>query len=419
MISELAPSLLARGYRALPHARARHGDGTDAFPARLLGRRTLVVRGEAGARLLYDESRIRRRGAVPAPLADLLFGRGAVHGLDGDAHRARKQVFLDLLSEAATARLAERVGRGLDEAVHAWGGRPSVRVHDELVDVYGAAVLEWGGTGCRGEEVPRVSRDLAAVVAGFGLRGPAYVRAWRARLRLDRWAQDLVERTRAGQHRAPEGSAVHAFAVGAGAGLPVRVAAVDLLNVLRPTVAVSWPGTFAVLALAEHPDLGRAVTGPDAEAHLRAFAHEVRRCTPFVPALTGLATSGFRWHGHQVRSGDRVLLDVPGTNLHPREWARAADFRPDRFLDADPDPFRFVPQGGGDVTGHRCPGEGVTTELLVETLRRLALTAFTVRAPVVRTDRIPTLPARGLELLDVRPDARLGGPFLSLVDARA
>lgn len=147
MTSELAPSLLTRGYLALPHARARHGDGTDAFAARLLGRRTLVVRGEAGARLLYDESRIRRRGAVPAPLADLLFGRGAVHGLDGDAHRARKQIFLDLLSEAATSRLAERVGRGLDEAVQAWGARPSVRVHDELVDVYGSAVLEWGGTG--------------------------------------------------------------------------------------------------------------------------------------------------------------------------------------------------------------------------------------------------------------------------------
>jgi fatty-acid peroxygenase len=406
MTSDLAPSLLVHGYRALPRARARHRQDGDAFTARLLGQRTLVVRGEEGARLLYDESRIRRRGAVPRPLAALLFGRGAVHGLDGEEHRARKRIFLDLLTDDAVTALGELTAEGLREAVLDWSARDGVRLHDELVRVYGLAVLEWGGTGCRGKEAEAVGRDLADVVAGFGMQGPAYLRAWRARLRVDAWARDLVSRTRAGAHRPPPGSAVHAFALGAGAHLPVPVAAVDLLNVLRPTVAVSWLGTFAALALAEHPELGGPLLGPEPDRHLRAFAQEVRRTTPFVPALTGLSTSGFRWHGLRVRRGDRVLLDVPGTDLHPREWLRATEFRPERFLDETPGPYHLVPQGGGDVEqGHRCPGEGLTMAVLVETLRCLSGTAFTVHGPEVRTDRVPAMPAGGLVVSGVRPRA--------------
>lgn len=409
---DLAPQLLRHGYQAIPRVRAQHAAGADAFAARLLGRRTVVVRGEEGSRALYDESRIRRRGAVPRPLAGLLFGKGAVHGLDGDAHRARKQIFLDLLGDAAVDSLAREVDEGLGRALQEWSFSPQVRLHDGLVRVYGQAVLDWGGTGCRGPEAEQVARDLAAIVAGFGFHGTDYVRAWRARVRSDRWARDLVTRARAGDLHPREGTTLHAFALGAGADLPVRVAAVDLLNVLRPTVAVSWLGTFAALALAEHPELGAALSGPDAQRHLVAFAHEVRRCTPFVPALTGIATAPFRTSGHRVRVGDRILLDVPGTNLDPRHWPEPASFRPERFLDGQPGPYTFVPQGGGEPHGHRCPGEGVTTALLVVTMRHLACTGFTLTSPTVHTDRMPTLPWRGLLMSEVVPGADGSGPFV-------
>jgi len=176
MKSDLATDLLRHGYEALPRARARRGHD-DAFRARLLGRRTLVVRGEEGARLLYDESRIRRRRAVPSPLAALLFGKGAVHGLDGEAHRARKRIFLDLLSDEAVDDLATLVDDALSKALDDWSLAPGVRLHDALVRVYGTAVLAWGGTGCTGREAEEVAHDLSDVVAGFGFRGAAYARA--------------------------------------------------------------------------------------------------------------------------------------------------------------------------------------------------------------------------------------------------
>jgi hypothetical protein len=115
MRTDLAFQFLRRGYAAIPASRPR---GTDAegFRARLLGRPALVVSGESGARPpFYDTSLTRRKGAVPHLLSDLLFGRGAVHGLDDDAHASRKQIFLDIVEEGSVDRLGSRVHEVLEK----------------------------------------------------------------------------------------------------------------------------------------------------------------------------------------------------------------------------------------------------------------------------------------------------------------
>lgn len=182
--------------------------------------------------------------------------------------------------------------------------------------------------------------------------------------------------------------------------LAAPVAAVELLNVLRPTVAVAWPGTFAALALARHPQWRSRVAddAADHEQARRAFGHEVRRTAPFVPALAGRMRADAVVGGVRLRPGDRIVLDVPGTDKDTGSWDAPEEFRPDRFAAGYPDPFTFVPQGGGDpATGHRCPGEPLTVRLLAETLGALAATDYEVVSPAT-TDlgRIPTLPARGL-----------------------
>src|SRR5215210_7626401 len=89
MYREIGVHLVRHGYGAI--ARLREGSGgADWFEARVLGRRALVVRGEEGVRRFYDPELVTRKGAIPAPLRLLLFGRGAVHGLAGSAHRERK-----------------------------------------------------------------------------------------------------------------------------------------------------------------------------------------------------------------------------------------------------------------------------------------------------------------------------------------
>lgn len=403
-LPELSVRLLREGYHALPRLRAGAEDEA-AYPARLGRRRALVVRGEEGARLFYDESLVRRHGAVPAALAGLLFGPGAVHGTDDEVHRARKRLFLEVLTAEQVTLLRERIRTELDRAAATWTDRGSFPLHDELVRVYGAAVLEWAGTGVEAEgagETERVSRDLAAIVAGFGFAPRAYVRGWLARRRVDRWARRVVRAARAGELRPRPGSAVDMLSHGGGRELPLDLAAVELVNVVRPTVAVAWLACDAALALTEHPDWGARLAAEDGDADRAAFADEVRRHYPFVPALAARVRTTWTFRGHRLTPGELVVLDVPGTNHDPARWRRPEEFLPDRFLAKRPDAYEFVPQGGGEPLGHRCPGEGAAQTLLEETLRVLARTAYAVDDARLPLDRIPPLPARGMLLRGVR-----------------
>ena len=71
---------------------------TDVFEARLLGRKTLCMRGRAAAEVFYDPSFFMRHGAAPEPLQKTLLGTTGVQTLDDARHRHRKAMFLALLS---------------------------------------------------------------------------------------------------------------------------------------------------------------------------------------------------------------------------------------------------------------------------------------------------------------------------------
>lgn len=368
MERDLAIALLQKGYRALPGLGAR----AAVVPVRLLGRRALVVRGPEQVRRFYDNDLITRRGAVPPPLAWLLFGRGAIHGLDGAEHLHRKRLFLDLLDDDAARDMAGRVRRRLTNRLRAEAGH-APRVFDLLVEAYGDAALEWAGL----EPDHAVSHRLAAIVDGFGGAGRAYPKAWHARRQIDAWARALVREARAGRHGGTPLAQVAAWRDVKGRLLPVPVAAVELVNLLRPTVAVAYLGAFAVLALDEHPDWLTRLADPDADELRRAFAHEVRRTFPFVPALAGRTRQDSTWGGLRLGRGRRVILDVPGTNLDEASYPGAARFDPERFVDREIGPYDYVPQGGGHAdAGHRCPGEPTTVAILDATLEVFARSSW-------------------------------------------
>jgi fatty-acid peroxygenase len=394
---DLALRLLRQGYDAIPSARG-WPVGRDAFVTRLLGRRALVVRGPEGARLFYDTDRVRREKAAPAALAALLFGRGAVHGLDGREHAERKALMMRVLDPARVDELVRRAGADLDRAALAWSSQEQVVLFDELVRTYGGAVQAWAGTGLTDGDADRLSRELARIVDGFGGAGAAYPRAWSARRRSDRVLRAVLADAREGRTSPPAGSAVRLLADAVGPALPLEVAAVELGNVLRPTVAVAWFGTFAALALTENPSWAARLASDAAVRE--AFAHEVRRFYPFVPALAGRFTGSYVRTGARLGRGDRIVLDVPGTDFDPRTYEHPEVFAPERFLGEMPGPFAFVPQGGGHPeTGHRCPGERVAMGMLTETLRVLAGLDLTARSDVrVDAGRIPTRPTDGLVL---------------------
>lgn len=378
-MSDLAVRLKVDGYRALEHDRIARG-GRRTWESRLLGRRAVVVRGQDGARLFYDESVVERHRAVPLPLAGLLFGPGAVHGLDDDAHQRRKEMFLEVLAPGGTPEVARDAGRRLAALL----GEPGAALTDLLVRAYGGAVLTWAGLAPDADEETAISRELFRVVDGFGFSA-AYPRAWVARLRTDRWLRARVRAARDGTRPAEPGTALAAVAA---SGLDERTAAVELHNVVRPTVAVTWLATYAAAALRDRP-AWRDRLRTDAAART-AFAQEVRRTAPFVPALAGRVRRDVVHDGVPLRRGDHLVLDVRAINHDPATWDEPRRFLPERFLGRHPGPYEMVPQGGGAPAGHRCPGEPLAVQLLDATLEVLAGVA---EPPAARFDpdlaRIP------------------------------
>ncbi|MCW2864219.1 MAG: fatty acid alpha hydroxylase, cytochrome [Actinoallomurus sp.] len=399
-------TFLAEGYTFFVRRFQRWG--SDAFEIRLLGRRALCTRGREAAQLFYDGSRVRQARMVPRPIRRTLFGEGAVHLLDGEEHRHRKAMFLSVTADpAALAVLSEIAAERWEAAADRWEAGAGVALFDEAVVTLGEIAFSWAGIPLEPTEVASRAWDLARIVDGFGTFGFRQVRGRLARRRAEPWARRVVRAVRAGQLDPPVGSPLQVVASHRdldGELLDPRTAAVELLNIVRPTVAVAWFITFAAMALHTHPEWRTRLADND-EDLLEAFAHEVRRLYPFTPALADRARRDFRWRGHRIRRGRMVVLDVYGTCHHPDLWPDPQRFDPERFISREPDPFAFVPQGGGDpATGHRCAGERVTVELLKVATRLLTRLNYDIPRQDLRypLTRMPTRPRSGFLIANVR-----------------
>jgi fatty-acid peroxygenase len=187
--------------------------------------------------------------------------------------------------------------------------------------------------------------------------------------------------------------------------LDLKTAAVELINVLRATVAVARFIVFAAKALQEHPEHYRRLQGGD-EIFLEHFVQEVRRTAPFFAFVGGRVCEPTTWNGYHFERDTWVVLDLYGTDHDDRTWLNPQAFDPDRFARKPPGPFEFVPQGGGDPdASHRCPGEAMTIELMKAAVRQLTQAiAYEVPPQDLSVSRahIPALPASGFVMANVR-----------------
>ncbi|MGY1606421.1 cytochrome P450 [Geodermatophilus sp. SYSU D00700] len=396
-------ALFAKGYAWLPDLRRAHGE--RAVGTRLGGLPAVGIEGPEAARFLYDEDHVHRAHAIPEPVQGTLFGKGAVHTLDGAAHRVRKAMFVSVLMDPERIdALVQRATTAWDAAAEEWATRPRVVLFDASAEVIAGAVTRWAGVPLADEEVPALAADLVAMVDGFATGGPRHWRARRARGRREEWLGGIVERVRRGELDAPPGSVLEVVAAHRdvdGGLLDPRVAAVELLNVIRPTTAVAWFMAFSGHALARWPEYRKQLAGAGPEL-AEAWAHEVRRFYPFAPFIGGRAPRRLEFGGQTIPRNAMVLLDLYGQNHDPQLWEDPYAFRPERFLDREIGAYELVPQGGGDPrTNHRCPGEQITVALLAALapcLARLPLDIPADQDLTISLRRIPARPASGVVL---------------------
>ncbi|SEH10449.1 cytochrome P450 [Thermoleophilum album] len=399
-------ALLREAYEFIPRRARRYG--SDVFETRLMLQPAICMTGAEAARVFYDDDRMTRLKAMPPTVLTLLQDKGSVALLDGAAHYHRKAMFLQLLGPGSFDRLVDLTAAEFATAATQWERRDAVVVLEAAQEVLCRAVCTWTGVPLEESEVHQRTRELAAMFHGAGSIGPRQWRGQALRARHERWVRQIIEDARAGRRTLPDGSPADVIARhrdSDGQPLDAAAAAVELINILRPTVAVAIYVTFAALALHEHPHAAERVrAGGDGE--LEQFAQEVRRFYPFFPLVGGRVVKPFTWNGVEFPEGRRVLLDLYGTNRDPRHWEGPDEFRPERFQDWPGDPYTLIPQGGGDHrTNHRCPGEWSTIAL---TKVAVAFFGSSIEYDVPEQDlrvdlsRMPAIPRSGFVIANVR-----------------
>jgi fatty-acid peroxygenase len=241
-----------------------------------------------------------------------------------------------------------------------------------------------------------------------GAIGP---RHWRGRLGRDqaeKWLESLIMDVRSGKREASEETALHKISLFReleGSLMDPKIAAVELLNILVPIVQISVYIAFCALALHEYPREKQKLAAGTNEDY-RMYVQEVRRYYPFFPVAAAKVRDDFLWKGHDFRKDTLVLLDLYGTNHHPRLWEKPDVFMPKRFKDWEGNPFDFIPQGGGDYEkNHRCPGEWLTINVMKTCLDMLVnQMAYNVPKQDLHFSirRMPSLPRSRFIMTNVR-----------------
>ncbi|ASS68612.1 MULTISPECIES: cytochrome P450 [unclassified Paenibacillus] len=381
---------------------------SDLFETRLLGERAVCMRGEEAAELFYDNSKFKRHGAAPKRVLKTLLGETGVQTLDGEEHRHRKAMFMSLMNRGALVRMRAIVGKQWMLAAGRWEAEQEINLYEEAQLLLCRAACEWAGVPLDAGEAGQKAEWLAAMYESPASLGMTYIKGRRSRRKAEKWIGELVDSVRAGTLHPPEGAALHTIALHRdlkGELLETKTASVEVLNILRPIVAVAVYIAFAALAVIQQPQEKARLASSDEDA-LKNFVQEVRRFYPFFPFSPARAVKDFEWGGYKFHEGMLVLLDLYGTNHHPRLWSSPALFQPDRFREWSGSPFRFVPQGGGDHdAGHRCAGEWITLEIMKESLDFLA---NKLRFEVPEQDvsfsfgEMPSLPHSRIRLQKVR-----------------
>jgi fatty-acid peroxygenase len=382
----------------------------DVIESRLLLQRTILMRGLEATKLFYDPDKFVRKGAAPRAVQKTLFGMGGIQGLDDDAHRHRKELFLTVVTRERVAALNSKFTEWWEVYAGRWQDKKPFALYGELQKLLCRTVSDWAGVPLPEGDLEMRTRQLASLYDQAGSVGPQHLRSRWARNRCDRWIASVIRSHRTGRLNLPADSPAHLIAHHRdidGHLLSEHTAAVELINILRPTIAVSVYILFVALTLHNHPRYRAFAL--ESERNRFYFAEEVRRYYPFFPATAARVRDDFEWNGLSFHKGRRVMLDLYGTNHDSRIFEEPYEFRPERFAEKTYDLFSPIPQGGGDrrIT-HRCPGEDITLTLMSTALLMLQR-GMTYEVPEQNLNidfrRLPALPhsrfmVRGVKVVD-------------------
>lgn len=362
---------LDEGYLLLSELRKEAN--APVVKARLLNKEVIAIYGKEAAKKFYDPRNFKREGAMPKIVLKTLFGENGVQTLDGQAHEHRKTIFMDLMTPKRMEEYHRILDKNLTQKLDRQQGQ--FELFDLAKDVLFRSICEWAGidlSQLTKKEVDQLAEYQISMISSAVTNPATHIKGIDNRKKSEKWAQSLIENARINPVAGKEDVALYAFAKATddhGELLPIDVAAVELLNVIRPTVALTVWIALMGHALFSRPDIYQRLHA-EFDQLQDSFIQEMRRYYPFFPMLPAFAIQDVEVDGYLISKDSWVVLDLYGTNHDDRMIETPEVFRISRYLGKEKhisydEEYEMIAQGGGEFkTMHRCAGEWITLHTL-------------------------------------------------------
>ncbi len=381
---------------------------TNIFSARFLGKKVVFLMGKEAAEIFYNERYFKRKGVAPMRVQKTLFGKKTIQGLDGKQHKKRKAMFMSLLTPDYVDELVQICFRNLERYANQWEKKSSVNLYKESQRVLFESVCQWVRIPYQREKIKIYAEYFGCMIYGFGRIGKTYRKGKCARKEIECWVRDCIVAVRNGVLVVPYDSPLYRMSMYeevCGTKVPAQIAAVELINIIRPVIAIATFVVFEALAINDYPDCAEILQNSNSD-NLEMFCQEVRRFYPFGPFIGAKVKRDFIWKGYYLKKNTLVVLDLYGTNHDSSLWDKPNEFIPLRFKARNKCLYDLIPQGGGDMqTGHRCAGDILTVKIM-EVFADYLVNHISYQVPKQNLkyslQKFPTLPESGFVMSKVR-----------------
>jgi cytochrome P450 len=364
------------------------------------------------------------RVGEPREVMEPVTGPSSILLLDGERHMRMRKLMLPPFHGPAIVHYAELIEEIANREIDTWRAGETIRTRSvaqtitmEVIIRAVFGISDSARVAALQRDLPRLSSPnplLLFMQRDLGPRSP-WGRFLRLRDRVDRLIYDEIdERRRADGSQARTDILTLLLSARDESGEPLsdRELRDELITILlagHETTATSIGWAFERLLRTPHAleRLTREIAEGTADAYLDAVVKETLRVRPVVSEVFRAPTEPTELGGFAFEPGTQLAASIFLIQYDPELYPpdpRA--FRPERFLDGAPEPYTWIPFGGGV---RRCLGAAFAT-LEMKVVVAAILARATLRAPRPRAERtrfrgVTLLPSRGGEAVveRVRP----------------
>ena len=351
--------------------------------------------------------------AEPRQIMEPVTGPESILLLDGARHMRMRKLMLPPFHGEAIARYTELIGQIANREIDRWRPGDKIRTRTVAQTITLEVIIRavFGVTDpIRIEEFKRLLPGLSAVnplillvQKDLGPRSP-WGRFLARRDRVDTLLYEEIARRRS----EPDGDDILALLLSARdeddnplTDRELRDELITLLLAGHETTATSIGWAFERLLRTPHAlkRLTDEAAAGESDEYMEAVIKETLRVRPVVTEVFRAPTEQTELGGYLVEPGTQVAASLMLVQYDPELYPPDPEvFRPERFLDGAPEPYTWVPFGGGV---RRCLGAAFAQlEMKVvigAILRRARLRASRERDESARFRGVTLLPSRGGE----------------------